>query len=269
MRIESTIFIVGIALLAVAAVRWKLPKTVMKLWMASLVILLLWISFIDGIAYERNSEWVGKNVVFNRPMAYIKNFNRHVYDTKSDTLNRVLSPLEQTYNPWFHNYKNGVKDIEYVESDTSYTVISSYRSVPALLSKLFSSGFRMHILEDEHGVVSTISDLYLEDSKRGYEGDKEFIEEVYFLDDAKRDKSTCVLKAFIRWDKTGKTSEASIISNLRTYIAFYGGQVTELRQGQGVEIKGDADVMAFVYSSKVELGISKILDNTDCWPNTN
>lgn len=251
----------GAAALVASIVSARVPKRLVKLWALCLFVLFVWVGCTDRIEYDRSAQQLGQKLTFKRPMAYTKNFNKHIYNELAYKLNCVLQPLEQTDQLWFHNYKSGVKELEYVRSDMTFTILEVYENVPGWLVRAFGGVTRHYVLKDEEGRVSVVWDQYVDYG--GWAPNKEFMEEVRFLDGLAESNGSCRLTAVLHDKSTNVGNLEQVKENLNKSLSLYKATVENHADVQGVvTINGNVDAMAFVYSSKLALSIKAILSST-------
>lgn len=260
MSIKSLVFLVGLAALLVSLFSIKIPNKIIKLWVTSLLILFLWNSCTDHIVYDSNSKMLGKEIVFNRPMAYTQNFSKGSADYKSYKINKILEPLEEN-TLYFHLYKHGTKELKYVPSDMAFKVKEVYENVPGWLVSWTGGPTKHYVLEDENGKISSIWSYYVENIKYGLNED--FVKDVSFLDNLAGTNNSCELTAIFYQSRAIVKDIDICRSDLKKHISFYGGKVEDHPEGKYVtKIIGNVNTMALVYSSKVELGIKDIIYNS-------
>lgn len=107
----------------------------------------------------------GKVISFRTPMIYAQNWKRGVAGGKEQyRYNRYLMPEFYSYVPYDHHYEGGKKQLHPVKKGMRFTIKKSFHVVPWGLQTAFTGEYRVLVLEDEYGLLSTIPYSMVQDN---------------------------------------------------------------------------------------------------------
>ena len=118
--------------------------------------------FLNGcggrsIYYDKSYEKLNKTVIFSEKMYYLQNIIPQIIDTESAKYNRDLINDHQDFLGK-NNFIDNIKIKLPVKNGMCFKVVKSFEVIPWGLQKEFSSRYRMLVLEDEDGLLSTTSE---------------------------------------------------------------------------------------------------------------
>lgn len=119
------------------------------------------------IIYDSEGDTLhGKVIVFKIPMVYAQNLKLGVLSKEEHKYNRYLMMKYFSDFLYDHNYEGGKKQNTLIKEGMRFTVKKSFRIIPWGLMTAFSAESRVLVLEDESGLLFTISYSMVQDNGR-------------------------------------------------------------------------------------------------------
>lgn len=217
---------------------------------------------------------VGKIIELNLPMVYSTDEIDVCLECSSPRtieINRELLCFRQTASHYPHIYKDGYKHLTYVPSTTKFTVQEVFRPHHYGIISIDSGpgDYRMYVLRDHNGTLSTAVADIIDDPKRRCGTDVFYtdLHKKLLLFSENKDKVKVALTLYnSSTHKDGDSTEIDqndIIQKLNTLPSPY--HVTNIQKVdsylpgmKAVTLETDVNSLAYIIANKLELNILEI-----------
>jgi len=214
-----------------------------------------------NIDYDKSHPLHGKELTFERPIVYESGVKERVVNEETRKYNNVLRWLDDGSSIGFRHFEKGFVELRYVPSRTKFKVVKSFRVIPWGYQVAFSNEYRVLVLQDERGVLSTLPEFKLDAASRRRFDDISKVD-VDLLDELASQQKSCDITVRIRTPID--THDKDIVQRLpdyRRYADFYHGKLKHYDlESRLVTFEANADFLAFILSAKFDLGIADVAE---------